>query len=376
MDGGERRRDTRAALGALLLHGAAIACLVWRTGAPLHPLPPPAPQPEPVTVLDEGVGVDFDDLAPREARDAPGGRAVAVAEARPGRVLEPVPAPIPSAMLEPRRLDHPGASATRAPEPPGEASGSPPSLVRPSLGLQLGGANAFAVPGGLTDPLAGAPGDGSPPPAEGNARPHAPSVPEAKRAAETALRAPARERERELGLGPEGPILGALGEATYASAAPVKGKASFLAIADAAGVVISIEVLGCDGSRTEWSAAAASALAALRGKKLRMPSSAQRSEMTIDVVSEWKLPTGRDPGVDVDLLHLPLKKGEGPSSTKVSLIDPIPKVRVDMLEVSPGVKVPIVSVSVDLLSIQGDPADIGAKPRRIVHTRLRSSKVL
>lgn len=96
--------------------------------------------------------------------------------------------------------------------------------------------------------------------------------------------------DRELGLGPEGPVLAALGEGASASATPVRGRAVFLAV------------------------------------------------------------------------------------TKVAILDPIPKLRV--VELAPDIKVPVVSVSLDVISVAGDPANIGAKPRRIIHTRLIDSKVL
>jgi hypothetical protein len=40
------------------------------------------------------------------------------------------------------------------------------------------------------------------------------------------------------------------------------------------------------------------------------------------------------------------------------------------------VNVPIPQIELNVLAVQGDPANIGAKPRRIVHTRLIDSKVL
>ena len=39
-------------------------------------------------------------------------------------------------------------------------------------------------------------------------------------------------------------------------------------------------------------------------------------------------------------------------------------------------KVPIPQINLKIVAVQGDPSDIGATPRRVVHTRLLDSKVL
>ncbi len=234
----------------------------------------------------------------------------------------------------------------------------------PSIGLALGAPNRFVSPGAAEAPASSTSPDDR----------HVRTRAEAKRAVETALREPARQRERELGLGPEGPVLQALGEATSASSAPVKGRAVFRAVADGTGSIARIEVVECDGGRPGWANAAELARRALQGKKLRMPSSATLAEMRIEVSSDWKMPSGHDPGTDVSILGIPVAKGEGKKSTKVELLDPIPKI--EMVELAPDVKVPIPQINLKIVAVQGDPADIGAKPRRVVHTKLLDSKVL
>ena len=47
-----------------------------------------------------------------------------------------------------------------------------------------------------------------------------------------------------------------------------------------------------------------------------------------------------------------------------------------MVELAPDVKVPIPQINLTIIAVHGDPADIGAKPRRVVHTKLLDSKVL
>lgn len=80
-----------------------------------------------------------------------------------------------------------------------------------------------------------------------------------------------------------------------------------------------IEVVDCDSGG--WANATELALDALRGKKLRMPSTAKRATMRIEIVSEMKMPSGRDPGVDVSILGVPITKGDGRQATQVRLLD-------------------------------------------------------
>jgi hypothetical protein len=55
-------------------------------------------------------------------------------------------------------------------------------------------------------------------------------------------------------------------------------------------------------------------------------------------------------------------------------VNPIPQLQT--VELAPGVNVSVPTVNVSVLAVHGDPADLGAKPRRVVHARLLDSKVL
>ncbi|MDF2691809.1 MAG: hypothetical protein K0S65_192 [Labilithrix sp.] len=182
--------------------------------------------------------------------------------------------------------------------------------------------------------------------------------------------------EAALGLGPEGPVLSALADGTSRSVAPVRGRAVFVATSNAAGEVVSIELEDAEGGRPGWADAARIALASLQGKKLQLAPGTTRAVMKIEVVSAWRLPSGQDPGSDVTLFHIPVAKGEGKDSAKVSILDPIPKLRVDYYEPSPGVKIPLLSIQLDIFSATTDPSNLGAKPRRVIHSRLLDSKLM
>jgi hypothetical protein len=238
-------------------------------------------------------------------------------------------------------------------DPPAPVADGPAIITSlpapPHIGLALDGPNAFVTSAARGE------GPGGPPAATTSPGDRPRTAAEAKRAAQAMLRGTGQQRDRELGLGPEGPVLHALGDATMASFAPVKGRAVFRAIADGTGMIVGIEVVSCDGSRDGWANAAELAREALKGKKLRMPSTATHAEMRIEIVSEMKMPSGHDPGVDVSVLGVPITKGEGKQATQVRILDPL---------------------SLSFLAGSADPVDIAAKPRRVVHTRLLDTEML
>ncbi len=320
----------RALVVALALHLAATTSLLL--------LPPPSPQPRPSAAPassfpDNELTIDVRPFADPSPPPAPAvALALALASApapapAPAPALAPAPAPAPAPALAP------GSLSLLSPPPP-------------LLGLSLDGPNTFVTSAAREAQLT------APSPASPASRTLAA---EPTRSANAILRDPSRQRERSLGLGPEGPVLRALGDATTASFAPVKGRAIFRAVADGSGMIVGLEVVTCDGSRDGWANAAELAREALKGKKLRMPSTATRATMRIEVVSELKMPSGHDPGVDVSILGVPITKGEGAQSTQVRILDPF---------------------TLSALAGDADPVDIGAKPRRVVHSRLLDSEVL
>lgn len=199
---------------------------------------------------------------------------------------------------------------------------------------------------------------------------------ESKRALDRSIKDAARARDSDLGVGPEGPVLSALASSTARSVAPVRGRAVFVATADSSGEVVSLELLDAEGGRPGWADAGRLAVADLRGKKLRAPPGTHRTVMRIEVRSAWKLPSGQDPGTDVSAFGgVSVAKGEGKQSGKVTLFDPIPRFRVDYVEVAPGVKLPLVSLTMPFLNMSSnvDPTNPGARPSRVIHTRVLES---
>ncbi len=313
----------------------------------------------------------------------------------PRQAAEPL---IEITSLEPS-ADEPRSSAAADDEPRPEplAAASTEAPVPRALGVLVPRAESTASepPSAPADEPSPAPPAGVPAPARGPVVPlttrelglasgpnpflprseQAVALAESRRAVDRALKDPARERETELGLGPEGPVLTALGEATSRSTAPVRGRAVFVATADESGV-FALELRDAEGSRAGWDDARTIALAALKGKKLRLPAGATRAVMRLEVRSDWKLPGGQDPGTNVSVLRIPVGKGETKDSTRVTILDPIPKLRVTEIPLPNGVKIPVPSVEIDLFSTNADPANTGAKPRRVVHAHVIETQVM
>ncbi len=199
---------------------------------------------------------------------------------------------------------------------------------------------------------------------------------ESERTVKKALRDPARERERELGLGPEGPLRTALADGTSRSLAPVRGRAVFVATSNAAGEVVSIELEDAEGGRPGWADAARVALEELKGKRLRLPTGITRAVMKIEVTSAWKLPSGQDPGSNVSVFHIPVSKGETKDSPKVSILEPT--IRNEEIELGGpgGPKITVPTIQLDIIGTNHDPSNIGAKPRRVVHTRVLDTRLM
>lgn len=234
-----------------------------------------------------------------------------------------------------------------------EPSGAPPH------GPTQGSAAAVAT---------GAAGEGT-----GTPTPDVDRAAAASRALALSLRSAAREREHELGLGPEGPVLTALRSATSATTAPVTGRAVFVARANHDGLVTLLELLSCDGAREGWTAAATEAFRALQSKKLRIPSYAKLAEMTIAVSSGWKMPNGHDPGTDVTAMQVPVARGaSGKNGTTMDILN----VKIDRVRLNRDLTIPVPATRLDVVATNGDSSNLGAKPRRIVHTELLDVKLL
>ncbi len=232
------------------------------------------------------------------------------------------------------RVPTPAANASPSTDAPSQAavvealgSAAPVMLFAPppgGLGIAGTGPNPFA---GTAGPAGQAGSAERPAPGSfHSAAPDAPTAAEMKRAVETSMKDAIRARDVAAGLGPEGPVLSALQDATYGGLAPEHGSATFVAVVDASGSVSDLRLVASDGAEAGWSDTRERAMKALKGKKLSLRGGGG-AELRIAVVSDVRLPSGNTPGA-------PIRPG--------------------------------------LTSGMFDVTDISAKPRRIVRARLVS----
>ncbi len=230
------------------------------------------------------------------------------------------------------------AAPTPEPGPTPAALPAQPNLSLAQLGLSPSGGALYLPPapgsGGRGAP-SGAPGAGVAP-ADGKS--------EASRRTENMLRADLAAHDTAIGLGPDGPVIAAL--ETHARRSVANGRATFDITVDARGLVVALTAVGATESHDAWREVGAQSLAALKGKTLRRKGPLS---MRIEIDARIALPSGADPGLGVDVAGIPLKKGDGPKSAKVSL---------GGTPFGPGV------------TLQGDLADIGAHTRRVVHAHV------
>jgi hypothetical protein len=185
------------------------------------------------------------------------------------------------------------------------------------------------------------------------------------------LRSGLAAHDQELGLGPEGPALTAVTQLVMQSTTRPNTSARILLRTDGSGEVIHVELADASGDTAGWNTVAADLLKSLRGKKLRVPNGTGGVTMQLRVDSREQLPSGADPGLAVDLFGVEVKKGQGERSTRVQVLTPkIELGTYELVKDDPRSKIPVIGVSITLFSLMGDPVDIGAPARRVVHAHL------
>jgi hypothetical protein len=322
----------RWALGSLVLHALLLTFAATRPERPAataRALVPPAE-----------LEVDVEPLP------------VAVDDSQAADATEPSSQPAPAAAVA-RRGDSSAAAgvddqlATSEEAEPGDgaedASGEAPasSATAPRLGLaQLGltGPNQF-LDRAASEPL----------PAPVKRRETV------NKRLDRALAQGLHDQKTALGLGAGSPVMRSLEAAVYGSTAPLNGNALFTFIIDSDGKLVSSSLGDVSSDRDKWERVARQAAQALAQRQLPVPKG-RSVRLTVAVTSHLELPSGADPGLEVRALGIPLKKGEGPRSTRVDILNPL----------NPMAP----------LSLIGDPADLGGKARRMVRSHVVSEELL
>jgi hypothetical protein len=229
----------------------------------------------------------------------------------------------------------------------GEASGSGPQLSLDELGV---GKNPFLA--GLAD----APSE----------RPRRSSLGFRRSMAESIVK-----REQRLGLGPEGPILKRLEQETRQSETPPNSRARFRASIDRKGNLVAFELLDATSDYRPWQRLAARLLEALRGQQLRVPKTGRGLSLVLSLESRAQLPSGADPGLAVDLFGIPVKKGGGKRSHKISLLSVDPGGKEMEIKLPGGQTMHLPEPpKIVLFGLGFDPVDIGAPSQRVVHSHV------
>lgn len=265
------RASYSSAVVAVLVHALAIVALP-RALPPTPPAETPAVEP-----------IEIDTAVPPEPEIEPAPRAMAAAppaaDARLAMRATATPSSGgPASLSASPASGEPSGARDVEPAPSGSATFTLPgpvvALAPAELGISgAGGPNPFA-----TSPAFAPPGESG----------EAPPRPAAERALRDALRA----SDRVVGLGPEGPAITALRDATSSSLAPLNGRALFTIRAGADGEVLGIDLLHASGG-SGWDDAKRLALEALRGKKLSLPRGAKGANVRIEIVSELSYPSGQ-----------------------------------------------------------------------------------
>jgi hypothetical protein len=332
MKGKGTGRKAHFALGSLLLHALLLTFAATRR-EPAVPLP--------TSALAVELELDVTSLVDDEEAPAP-----TRADAAPlGIPSTPTTLPRGSASAAAEDLSDGEAEAETEADGSGEqtadAAAPAASSAAPRLGLaQLGltGSNQFL-----------------------DRSPSAPTTQrtkkrrDVKKRLDLALAQGLQDRDTALGFGAGSPVMRSLESAVYASSAPLNGNALFTFVIDSDGKLVSSSVGTVSSDRDKWERVARQAAQALAQRQLVVPKG-RSVRLTVAVTSHLELPSGRDPGLDVRALGIPLKKGGGDRSTRVDILNPL------------NLTAP--------LMLSGDPADMRAKARRMVRSHVVSEEVL
>jgi hypothetical protein len=176
--------------------------------------------------------------------------------------------------------------------------------------------------------------------------------------------------DQRRGLGPEGPLVASLERAARQSLTPPNSTALFRLSTDGAGTLIGVQVVDANSDHTVWQKLGDHVLSSLGKKRLRGSHGANGLTFEIRVTSRVALPSGRDPGLQIDALGAPVSQPKGAKNpTRIGILD-LPKYTVQKVTLPDGrtIEVPVITASI--LEVNGDPVDIGARAQRIVHARL------
>jgi hypothetical protein len=337
----EAKRSARWLVGSLGLHALLLGFAATRLAEERTASAPPAHASEP-----PDIELDLEPLLDQVETSAPAS-ADEFAPAASAKVASP------SSIARAQDQAEPSPEADAAASSEGDAAtdpeddGAPPASAPPRLGLaQLGlvGPNRFVDRDSALGPalLPAPPGR------------HGVKRRDVKKDLEATFARSTHQHDVELGLGAGSPVMRSLEAAVYASSAPLNGSAQFTFVIDSEGKLVSSSLGQVSSERDQWERVAREAAQKLAAQKMRVPKG-KGVRLTIALTSHLELPSGRDPGVEVQALGIPIKKGQGPRSTRIEILNPL---------------------KAAALALDGDPVDAVARPRRMVRSHVVSEELL
>ncbi|HET9955053.1 MAG TPA: hypothetical protein VFQ61_11140 [Polyangiaceae bacterium] len=181
-------------------------------------------------------------------------------------------------------------------------------------------------------------------------------------------------QDQKRGLGPEGAVLRTLEAEVLASNTAPNSSAVFDAMTDTAGYLVGLQLVEANSDSLFWHRLAESTLSRLGKQRLRGSHGKNGLTLRIRVTSRIALPSGRDPGLAIDAFGLPIKKGAGKRSSRLSLFDVKPQLKSTETTLPDGRVISTPTLQLFSLGrLEADPADIGAQPRRMVHAHVERS---
>lgn len=186
------------------------------------------------------------------------------------------------------------------------------------------------------------------------------------------------DADRDHSVGIEGPITNALHTGAMSTIEP-RSLSKVAIIIGSDGKLVDFRILQTNRNARGLHALGERVKHLLANQKVRVPPG-RAVEFIYELKSEVLLPSGRAPGLGVEVLGVPLKKAEEKSS-KISILTPIVKFE-PLVEPDPDRNgkvtqtLPQLSAGISVLGLDADPVDIAATARQVVHTRLLQQRVL
>jgi hypothetical protein len=169
----------------------------------------------------------------------------------------------------------------------------------------------------------------------------------------------------------------ALESAARDVAVPTNAVAHFTANIDGSGNLLGLEYTGSNRASPQWEKLSKRVEQVLRGRKLTIAKNTKGVDFRLRLVARSQMPSGADPGLEVNVLGVPVKKGQGKRSSKIQILDPTPVMAELEIpgEANEKIKVPVPQIVFNLLRVAGDPSDIGAPSRQVIRVEVLEEKV-